>query len=124
MQVADLAAVSALGIAAKATWGYDESAMKIFAEELTLTTSLFAMLTEAWVAIEDDIIVGYATLIARSPSKVELEHLFVAPDRFREGIGSELFQRALSGARARGFQELMLISDPHATEFYRQRGAR
>lgn len=123
MQVSDLAAVSALGIASKASWGYDEGAMEIFAEELTLTEPKFNELTAAWVAVMNDTIVGYASLIARTKTKVELEHMFVAPSHFGQGVGSALFQKALSHARAKGFREFMLISDPNAVGFYRKLGA-
>ena len=55
---------------------------------------------------------------------VELDYLFVEPAYMNRGVGSKLFNRAVSEASNLGFSEMSILSDPYATDFYRARGAR
>lgn len=125
MRRSDLEAVSSLGIRSKATWGYEAEAMAVFAEELTLELPDLDRFLEAEVAVDGEgKVVGYFTLVARADGVVELEHLFVHPEHFGKGIGSQLLARALGMARQRGAEEVTILSDPQAVEFYLRKGAR
>ena len=118
----DAEAVSALAIRSKAGWGYSEDLMAVFREELTVTGERLVEL-KGQVAEREGEMVGYYTLEARSSEEVELEHMFVAPEVLREGIGSALMAHAVARARECGFKKMKIIADPHATEFYERQGA-
>ncbi len=120
----DLALVSQLGITSKQSWGYDADQMRVFADQLTLSRGAFAELLEAEVACLEGQIVGYYTLRQHEDGKTELEHLFIAPKWFHQGIGSALFARALQQAARRGMARLTIIADPHSAGFYERFGAK
>lgn len=119
----DLATVSALGIASKASWGYSAEEMAVFEPELTLSEATLAELLAAEVALVAGEIVGYYTLREHGDGAVELEHLFVAEGMFHRGIGSALLRSALGRARAHGVTRLMIIADPNSAGFYERHGA-
>lgn len=123
MAPADLDAIAALGIRSKAHWGYSATEMATFAQELTLDAGDLAALLDARVACLDAQIVGYVTLRTHPDDSVELEHLFVAPERFGERIGSLLLRAAMQTAGETGAASLTIFSDPNATGFYLKQGA-
>jgi mannose-6-phosphate isomerase-like protein (cupin superfamily)/predicted N-acetyltransferase YhbS len=123
MSAADLDEVTRLGIASKASWRYNEQAMRIFAEELRLDRSRLDSLLDAQVACEDGRIVGYFTIQGHADGVAELHQLFVRPDRFRQGIGSQLLQAACASATKHGVERLKILADPHASGFYEKSGA-
>ena len=94
MTLDDLGAVSQLGIASKRSWGYDTNQMRVFADELTFSPDAFRGLLAAEVACLGGEIVGYFTIRQHADGGTELEHLFVAPERFHQGIGRMLFRSA------------------------------
>ena len=124
MRPEDLATASALGIRSKASWGYAPSAMAIFRRELTLDADALRACLAAKVAIRENKMAGYFTLKSSGSTAVELEHMFVDPDFFRSGIGTQLFRLAVGVAREHKATEIQLISDPNAVGFYQKMGAR
>ena len=119
----DLSEVSALGIRSKASWGYDNAAMRVFAAELTLTSDGVRGLADAQVAVHSEAIAGYFTLRAHANDALELEHLFVDPAHFGRGIGTQLLESALASANQLGASEVTIFSDPNAIGFYQKHGA-
>jgi GNAT superfamily N-acetyltransferase len=73
------------------------------------------------VAVDGPAVIGFAT-IQPAGSGAELEDLFVAPDRMRQGIGRLLVQDALTRARAAGATHVEVTANPHALAFYRAVG--
>ncbi len=74
-----------------------------------------------YVAEEDGSVVGFATW-AETDGTLELEDLFVDPDRRRRGIATALVSRIVEVLRARGVPCLEVTANPHAQEFYRAAG--
>jgi predicted N-acetyltransferase YhbS len=124
MTPGDLATVSKLGIASKRSWGYDANQMSVFANELTLSPEAFEGLLVAEVACLGPDIVGYYTIRQHADGIVELEHLFVAPQRFHQGLGRRLFRNAMNQAALRGVAKLTIIADPNSAGFYERLGAK
>lgn len=54
---------------------------------------------------------------------MELDHLWVLPERIGSGIGRSLFEHAVHRASALGAEVLEIESDPNAEGFYRRMGA-
>ena len=124
MTAVDLEIVAQLGIDSKRSWGYDAHQMRTFTEELTLSAESLTGLLHAEVACLGEEVVGYYTIHQNPGKEAELEHLFIAPDRFRQGIGSALFRRAMDQAARRGVAKLTIIADPNSTGFYEKFGAK
>jgi len=121
---ADLPEISALAIRSKATWGYDDATMKVFADELTMTEETLAGSIVAKVACADDgTMLGYYTLRRLDAGAVELDFMFVDPAYFRQGVGRRLLEDAKLEARSLKASHLHLIADPYAEDFYAKHGA-
>ena len=69
------------------------------------------------VAVEDGTVVGFATTIPVNGG-LELEDLFVEPDRMRRGVGRRLVRDVLDFARAEGVEHVWVTANPHAMAFY------
>ena len=68
------------------------------------------------VAELDGEIAGFAAVVGG-----ELDGLFVAPERWRQGVGAALVEAAAHIVRRRGLA-LTVTANPHALDFYRRCG--
>lgn len=76
------------------------------------------------VAAEPDgTVVGFATTVPVEGG-VEVEDLFVLPERMRQGVGRRLVEDALRLARADGARQVVVTANPHALAFYTSVGFR
>ena len=72
-------------------------------------------------AVEDGRIVGLATAVPDG-AELELEDLFVHPDRRREGVALALVRDIVVRAGGTGIERLVVTANPHALPFYRRAG--
>jgi ribosomal protein S18 acetylase RimI-like enzyme len=117
----DASTLSAIAWAAKGLWGYPPHWMEQWRSQLSITPE-FVSKNPTFTAIRDRQIVGFHALLP-TPDGWRLEHLWVLPERTRQGIGRLLFLQATGEARARGASSLTIEADPHAEPFYQQMGA-
>lgn len=75
---------------------------------------------EVHVAEVDGQIVGFAAIVEEA-DHLELDGLFVEPDRWRQGIGAALVDVAAHQARRRGLA-LMVVANAQAQGFYARCG--
>lgn len=75
---------------------------------------------EVFVAERGGHIVGFSAILL-SQEHIELDGLFVEPDRWREGIGAALVNAAVHEARRYGLS-LMVVANAAAREFYEKCG--
>jgi GNAT superfamily N-acetyltransferase len=75
------------------------------------------------VATAGDEVIGFAT-VAEADDGVELEDLFVTPDRMRQGVGRELIRDVVRIARDRGVVRIVVTANHHARAFYEDAGFR
>lgn len=68
-------------------------------------------------AVSNGVIAGFATWLPTADG-LELEDLFVDPDRMRLGIGRALVLDIAGIARARGVQRIDVTANKHARAFY------
>jgi GNAT superfamily N-acetyltransferase len=66
----------------------------------------------------DGVVVGFAALLPRPDGDVELDGLFVEPDRWRGGLGRRLVAHCATLARRQGARALHVVGNPHARGFY------
>ena len=61
---------------------------------------------------------------SEQPDTLDLDKLFVEPQRIRTGVGRALIAHAIGEARRRGANRLTILADPYAAGFYERNGAR
>jgi predicted N-acetyltransferase YhbS len=74
------------------------------------------------VALEDDVVVGYARALSDNAFAVYIADILVRPDRQRRGIGSALFSALLDRYPIETFHHQVLVSERGAEGFYRRHG--
>ena len=105
-----------LAFRAKAIWGYSDQFMADCVAELTIGEA--DIRTHQFFVLESDgDVIGFCALLEGGERGRELAHVFIEPARLREGHGRRLVEHAKDAARARGWQNLLVESDPNATEF-------
>jgi len=75
------------------------------------------------VAVEDGTVAGFATTVPVGGG-LELEDLFVEPERMRRGVGRRLIEDVLDTARAEGVERVWVTANPDAMAFYAAVGFR
>ena len=105
----------------KAYWGYDADFLAAIRDRITFT--------------EDDLSDGSVFVlevrgahgglyqIIGSPPHGELAHLWLEPKFIGRGLGRALFRHAAQTAAQRGFETLLIESEPKAEGFYATMGA-
>ena len=117
----DAATLTAIAFAAKRHWGYPDRWIENWRDMLTVTPEFIAG-HETFSAVIGGKSVGFYAL-GQKNSKLDLVHLWVLPDWMGRGIGRLLFGHAVQRAKALGFRELEIESDPNAEGFYQHLGA-
>lgn len=118
----EAAEISQVAFRSKAYWGYDDTFMELFREELTISPE--QIVSDAVFVLEaDGQIAGFAHLRPGNETTIELVSLFIDTWAIRRGFGRMLWDHALAYAGAEGFTALTLESDPNAEDFYRRLGA-
>jgi predicted N-acetyltransferase YhbS len=117
--------LSELCVRSKASWGYDEAFMALARVVLQVNPEQIAA-GDVWVATgADGEVAGVVALgPSEQPDTLDLDKLFVEPQRIRSGVGSALVAHAIDEARRRGAKRLTILSDPYAAGFYERNGAR
>jgi predicted N-acetyltransferase YhbS len=117
--------LSELCVRSKASWGYDEAFMALARVVLQVNPEQIAA-GDVWVATgADGEVAGMVALgPGERPDTLDLDKLFVEPQRIRSGVGSALVAHAIDEARRRGAKRLTILSDPYAAGFYERNGAR
>jgi predicted N-acetyltransferase YhbS len=117
--------LSELCVRSKASWGYDEAFMALARVVLQVNPEQIAA-GDVWVATgADGEVAGMVALgPSEQPDTLDLDKLFVEPQRIRSGVGSALVAHAIDEARRRGAKRLTILSDPYAAGFYERNGAR
>jgi len=100
----ECALLTGLALRAKAIWGYSDQFMADCVAELTISEADIRA-QQFFVLESDSDVIGFCALMER-------------PARLREGHGRRLVEHAKDAARTRGWQSLLVESDPNAREFY------
>ncbi|HKP47738.1 MAG TPA: GNAT family N-acetyltransferase [Pyrinomonadaceae bacterium] len=120
-QTNEAAALSQIARDAKKYWGYPDSWLEHWRDELTISAD-FVDANVVYVFEHDGDVQGFYGLILRN-DKAELEHLWVSPKHIGTGVGKELFIHAMQQAAGEQISEVQLTADPNAEGFYQKMGA-
>jgi len=108
--------------AAKRHWAYPETWIAAWREILTMRPEFIAS-NVAFIAMDNNAHpLGFYVLTSEDDG-IHLDHLWVAPDAMRRGIGKALFEHAKAEARKLGFASIKIEADPNAEGFYKRMGA-
>ena len=124
-RIEEASALSELCIRSKAVWGYDEAFMALARIALEVRPEQVAA-GDVWVATgADGEVAGMVALAPNEqPNTLDLDKLFVEPQRIRNGVGRALLAHAIDEAQHRGAKRLTVLADPNAAGFYERNGAR
>jgi GNAT superfamily N-acetyltransferase len=107
-RIEEASELSELCVRSKAVWGYDETFMALTRAALEVRPEHIDA-GDVWVATAaDGSIAGIVALgPGDQPRTLDLDKLFVAPQRIRSGVGRMLLAQAMAEARRRGAWRLM-----------------
>lgn len=113
--------LTAIAVAAKRYWGYPESWIEHWRDDLTISPD-FVTREDVFVAEENDKLLGFYALVVKN-ERAELDHLWVSPEEIGRGVGKELFLHAMQRASSRNLAQVEIYADPNAEGFYTKLGA-
>lgn len=108
---------------AKAYWGYPDTLMGLWEEELTVLPEYLQRHAVYCAVDKSDNIVGLYALSGDGPV-MELDHMWVVPAMIGNGIGELLFEHIIATATSKSAKKIQILSDPNAEGFYTRMGAR
>ncbi len=112
--------LSALAFRSKAAWGYDRAFMARCRAELTVSIDqVRARSVYVWSAAGR--VLGFYALRPEG-DLVEIDHLWVAPEALRRGIGRALWHHLRQEALRLGAARVGVSADPNAEGFYLRLG--
>lgn len=106
---------------AKASWPYSKAQLQAWRDDLTISSAFIAA-SWTFVAEIDGRIAGFYAL-CEVQGTWQLEHLWVAQDSMRQGVGRRLLMHAMKHATERGAHSLHIDAEPYAEPFYLACGA-
>ena len=125
-------ALTAIAFAAKRHWNYPEEYVNRWRRELTISGA-YIQKNVVFTVRSEKRIVGFYSIAENQADcfagevPVEkgwwLDHMFVAPEYHRRGIGRSMIAHVKSVAAERGVGRLLIFVDPHARGFYDKIGA-
>lgn len=118
----EAAALSAIAHDAKRYWGYPETWIQHWEEDLIISSD-FIRDNLVYVAEREGEVIGFYALVV-GHQRAELEHMWVAPSHIGTGVGKELFVHAMQRAAGENVAAVEISSDPNAEGFYERMGAR
>lgn len=113
--------ITALVMRSKAHWGYDDEFMALAVDDLRITQEYLEK-NEGFVMGTDNEMWGFSSMV-RQENEMLLDNLFIEPGFIGQGLGMKLWEHAVAFAREKGCEAIVLVSEPHAVEFYRKLGA-
>ena len=115
----DLTILNQITFASKQFWGYSDEQMEAWKEMLTMSESYLTENT-VYKLVQDEILGYYSFIIFEN--YVELDNLFIKPEKIGKGLGTFLLQHLLDEITKLGHHKIVLFADPNAERFYEKMG--
>ena len=115
----DLTILNQITFASKQFWGYSDEQMEAWKEMLTMSESYLTENT-VYKLVQEEILGYYSFIIFEN--YVELDNLFVKPEKIWKGLGTFLLQHLLDEITKLGHHKIVLFADPNAERFYEKKG--
>ncbi|HQR35285.1 MAG TPA: GNAT family N-acetyltransferase [Blastocatellia bacterium] len=118
----EAARLTEIAIAAKRHWGYPESWIETWRDELTITPD-FIERHQVFAITDNAIPMGFYAVVTSGDS-TKLEHMWILPELIGNGLGRQLLKHAHYRAAMAGVKVIEIVSDPNAEGFYLKAGAK
>jgi GNAT superfamily N-acetyltransferase len=115
----DMAALQGVFLRASLSNAGDRAALLAHPEALRLRDDLASLGRTTVAELADGTVVGFASTCPTQDRVLELDDLFVDPDRMRKGVARLLVQHLEAEALAEGVTRLEVTANQHALGFYR-----
>ena len=119
----DSGLLTSTAFASKKVWGYSDEFMSLWKQELEISEDYISKNTVVKVFHADDFI-GFFALKATGNNTVEIDHLWLLPNKIKSGFGKQIFQQIREVLRQQGHQKVWLVAEPNAKGFYDKMGGR
>ena len=116
----DAARLSKISFAAKAHWGYPKDWLAIWKPNLTIRPEDFEVFT-IFKLVEATNIIGFMAIDCR-PNELEIEHLWIRPERIGQGFGKLLLNYGIQQTCNDATEQILVVADPNAAGFYQKMG--
>lgn len=117
----DAEKLTALTIRSKSYWDYSSEQMKVWKDELTISSD-YIDCNEVYILKDKKAFIGYYAFIILNDKKVKLDNIFIEPKYIGKGYGKHLMNNFMNQIKLNGFEKIELDSDPNAVDFYKKFG--
>jgi N-acetylglutamate synthase-like GNAT family acetyltransferase len=73
---------------------------------------------------DQETFIGFFGIKAMEGGNLEIDHLWLIPDKIKKGYGRAVFQYILNDLRANGHKKATLTAEPNAKGFYDKMGGK
>lgn len=115
----DLTILNQITFASKQFWGYSDQQMEAWKEMITMS-EIYLKENTVYKLVQEEILGYYSFIIFEN--YVELDNLFIKPEKIGQGLGTFLIQHLLDEITKMGHQKIVLFADPNAESFYKKIG--
>lgn len=117
--IKDLDILNTISVRSKRHWGYPESWIEKWLDELILDKDKFSK-QNILVVENDSELIGFAS-IAENNETYELLHLWILPEYIGKGFGKNLLERTIQ-TFVKSDKDIIVAADPNAEKFYQSQG--
>jgi N-acetylglutamate synthase-like GNAT family acetyltransferase len=107
-------------MASKRYWDYPDEWIKLWNEDLTINEGDFDKMS-IYKLVAGASTIGFCA-ISLKPEELEIEHLWLLPEKIGLGYGKYLLNSALEECLVVGIKQILVIADPNAQPFYAKLG--
>jgi GNAT superfamily N-acetyltransferase len=118
-EINDLKTLNTISVKSKSYWGYPESWIEKWLDELTLDEDKFSKQNVLIIEFEQNLI-GFASIVENNEN-YEILHLWILPEYIGKGFGKKLLEKTIQ-TFVKSDKEVIVEADPNAEPFYQSQG--
>ncbi|MCT3897509.1 GNAT family N-acetyltransferase [Elizabethkingia anophelis] len=103
---------------AKQHWGYSDTWMRLWENDLSVTPDRFVQ-GKIEKGVIGEVLIGFYILKNEGDFAL-LDGLWILPEYHGNGYGKLMFHHALNQAKSMGYYYVQLYADPNVNEFYKK----
>lgn len=107
----------------KQTWGYPDDVMDLWKSDLEISKQ-YILTNKVVKVFEEDTFIGFFALKITDGKNIEIDHLWLVPDKIKKGYGKQIFPNILDYVKSQGYQKVSLMAEPNVNRFYDKMGGK
>ncbi len=115
----DIPILNSISVQSKGHWGYPESWMEQWKDDLTIDTKMLSA-QNFLIAENENQIIGFSSIIEK-PELYEITHLWILPTFIGKGNGKKLLEATIETFVNKDLP-IIVEADPNAEAFYKSQG--